>query len=433
MFDFRDLPLNERVSYFVNQQKETEYWDFKLKAPNKEEAIQRELDKLNQNESLKPLPTEEKQKRAESSGGNKYKKEMNNLVKDIICFTNTTHDRDCYLIFGVSDSYEVVGIDENHTLKLSMFEDVFSKMKFANGVRPKIDLDSIMLVNTEIQVLTIHNEKNTPIYLEEQYGNMKAGCIYARHGDRNTPNNGNATPAEIEALWKKRFNLLKTSVDFVFETLDQEDEWIETEYGLYNSHNPAYNIKIMRDPEEGYRGKEFYCYQMCNKKCSYKELTINYNETKMESYLIIVLDSGNLTIPVPEDGFVQEIYSDSFFAYYKYFIEKSKRFKLMEFLFDPMKHDQKHALERLKKVAPIYHSNEERKKFEKWLTKFSKKIEKKVEENKRRFVIGDDDESGKEVDLQRLAFGKTMVDFLMEFRNLENYFELLQDESLIDQ
>ena len=34
MFDFRDLPLNERVSYFVNQQKETEYWDLFLSIEN---------------------------------------------------------------------------------------------------------------------------------------------------------------------------------------------------------------------------------------------------------------------------------------------------------------------------------------------------------------------------------------------------------------
>lgn len=37
---------------------------------------------------------------------------MSDLIKDIICFVNTVHSENCYLIFGVSDDCKVVGMQQ---------------------------------------------------------------------------------------------------------------------------------------------------------------------------------------------------------------------------------------------------------------------------------------------------------------------------------
>ena len=35
---------------------------------------------------------------------------MASLIKDIICFANTVHDEDCYIIFGVADDLTITGM-----------------------------------------------------------------------------------------------------------------------------------------------------------------------------------------------------------------------------------------------------------------------------------------------------------------------------------
>lgn len=380
MFDFRKLSLEKKVQYFIKQRKETEFWDFKQKQPDN----------------------------------------IRDLIKDIVCFSNTTHDRDCYLIFGVSDDFQIVGIDNTKRLEMANIEDAFSKMIFANGVRPKIDLSSIIIEEKELQVLTIFNEPKTPIYLEKRYHNMSAGCIYTRHGDRNTPDNGNATPAEIEALWKKRFNLLKTSLDFVFENLNKEDEWIEIEGNYYNSHRPAYNIRIEKNQEEKL-WPEFYHHIMINHKCSYRELTINYNEIKLDSYQLTWLDSGRLLIPVPEHGFVSEIYDNVQQSDYRYYLEGSFRHELMLFLYDPANMDQYDAMHRLQEVILFFHSEDEKRCFEHWVNIFSNEIRDRTENNKAQFYVDSDNQLQKNLYLHKLALGKTLNEYLKKFRKLENH------------
>lgn len=428
MFDFENLSLEERIKYFINQRKETEYWDFKQKWSGKKKIIQNELKKFEKDEKTASLSQEQKLKKAESNAGKLAKEEFKDLIKDIVCFSNTVHDRDCYLIFGVSNDYEIIGIGDDERLERARIEDVFSDMVFANGVRPEIDIDSVILDGKELQVITIRNEKRTPIYLEKEYGAMKPGCIYTRHGDRNTPNHSNASPNEIEMLWKKRFNLLRTSLDFVFDSLNKEDEWIESEGDFYNSFNPAYNIKVDRHSEDEINRKaEFYHFGMTNSAYSYEELNICYNEIKLDSYLMTWLDSGRLRIPVPENGFIDGVASETWGTNYRYFIENSKRYKLLKFIYDPTNSDQYWAMENLKDIILFYRSESERKSFEHWLSIFPNQIKVRIEENKKSFHISCSNKLEEKVDLHQLALGKTLNSYLQEFRNLDQYSEFLED------
>ena len=59
--------------FFIRKGKEGEYWDFKQE----------------------------------------WHERIEDLIKDIICFSNTVHNEDCYLIFGISDNLEIVGMRKN--------------------------------------------------------------------------------------------------------------------------------------------------------------------------------------------------------------------------------------------------------------------------------------------------------------------------------
>lgn len=427
MFDFEKLSLEDRVRYFISQRRETEYWDFKQKWSGKDKLLQLEFDKHADKLSSEEMTEEEKsklKKKIESTAKQAANEEFHDLIKDIVCFTNTCHDSNCYLVFGVTDDYQIVGIDDANRLEQSRIEDTFSSMVFANSIRPEIDVESVILEGKELQVLTIHNENQTPIYLEKQFGAMRPGCIYSRHGDKNTPNNGNSTPGEIEKLWKKRFKLLKTSLDFVFENLNNRDEWVEVEGNFYNAYQPAYNIRIV-DNEES-RGPEFYHFAMINPHYSYDDLSINYNETVLASFLLTWLDSGRLRIPVPEMGFVKEIYPDPVQSVYRYYLEDSNRFKLFKFLYDPTDYEQRYSFDSLAEVFLFYRSDNERRSFEHWINGLSSEIKKSVDSNKEHCFVNSNNPLEVETDVHKLALGKTLNQYLNDFRDQENYLELVE-------
>ena len=50
------------------------------------------------------------------------------LVHDILCFANTVHNMDCYIVFGVSDSHEIVGISDQNRKKQADVLELRKKM-----------------------------------------------------------------------------------------------------------------------------------------------------------------------------------------------------------------------------------------------------------------------------------------------------------------
>ena len=65
--------LQELVLSLLEQGKEGEYWDFKQE----------------------------------------WHEKIEDLLKDIICFANTVHSKDCYIIFGVADDLTVTGMKKD--------------------------------------------------------------------------------------------------------------------------------------------------------------------------------------------------------------------------------------------------------------------------------------------------------------------------------
>ncbi|MEG1560272.1 MAG: ATP-binding protein [Clostridia bacterium] len=135
----------------------------------------------------------------------KWHDNMKTLIKDIVCFANTSHDEDCYLIFGVSDDRKIIGLTERR--KQVEIIDTMSHLPFAADNAPQIEVVSTEINGQTIDVLIILNSNSVPYYLKSDYGAMKMGCIYTRVGDKNTADNSNADFPDIERLWKKRFSV----------------------------------------------------------------------------------------------------------------------------------------------------------------------------------------------------------------------------------
>lgn len=120
-----------------------------------------------------------------------YKKNnRNDLLLDIMNMVNTPHHDDCYIIIGVDDKYgDIVGIKDNKgRMNRQNLQDFLRKEPFAQNFYPLTDVKRYEVYsptegkNVKVDVITIFNENNVPIYLNEDVED-KPKYIYQMNPD----------------------------------------------------------------------------------------------------------------------------------------------------------------------------------------------------------------------------------------------------------
>ena len=381
MQQLKNYSLEQLVRYCVANGKENEFWDFKQE----------------------------------------WHEEMSDLIKDIVCFSNTVHDKDCYIIFGISDELKIVGMKKPRT-KQSDILDAIANLHFAGDIYPKITVDTITINQCEIDVLTVYNEHQVPLYLKKSYGKMKSGCIYSRLGDKNTPDNGNAEFRLIENLWKKRFGLTKPPLLYIYDRLANLSEWEEYENSYYNIYHPEYVLEIL--DEERDLDKEFYVYVMSNSHTSYEILNIKYQSTILDTFQLVVLDGGRLTVPIPTWGCFKVDYNHRFF--YKYYIQNSKEYKVLKFFYNEENLDKRWAMERLMEVVLLFASEEERRAFEKHVMENFTLLQEQLHNSKSFSHVDMGNQEITKTYQERLRFGEILTIWLNDWQKYRKSEELIE-------
>lgn len=124
------------------------------------------------------------------------------LLHDILCLANNIENVDAYLIVGVTDTYEVVGVADWR--KSNELFDFLRSKKFAGNNIPEIQLYKIYYKYHKIDVMVIRSSKKVPFFLAEKFKDIGTQ-IYTRVGDTNTPKNETANYNDIKSLWKIHF------------------------------------------------------------------------------------------------------------------------------------------------------------------------------------------------------------------------------------
>lgn len=372
--------LQELVLSLMEQGKEGEYWDFKQE----------------------------------------WHDDTADLLKDIICFANTVHSKECYIIFGIADDLTVTGMAKARRKQADII-DAISNLVFAGDIYPKIELTTVNVNGKDVDILKIFDIEKTPIYLKKPYGQMRQGCIYTRVGDKNTPDNGNADMTDIENLWRKRFGLTKSKLEYIYDHLANKTEWNEFEESFYNIYYPELTIEMKRDEDNDRMAPEFYAFAMPNHSTSYEILDIKCHQTLLESYQIVVLDSGRLFVPTPIWGDVIRERNGFNKKYsYKYYEKDSLRYKIFQFLYDQENGDHRYALMHYQEVVLFYESEKERIEFETYINENREKFEERRKELDRKFIIDLADKTlDKGVYIERLRTGYVLSEMYKEWR-LEN-------------
>jgi len=197
------MTLEKIIETLINTRKEGDYWDFK-REKHKDKA---------------------------------------EFVHDIICLANSPYYiGDRFLVFGVKNNYTPVGIPPKDKQTQIHIIDTLRNARFAGGVFPDIQLETIQLSNKNIEVLIIKDKPNErPYYLEKEYYDHKlkdskgkpTGCIvragttYIRTRDGNTPIDRVASTVAIEKIWRQRFGLDLTPLERMTQYLLDFKGWCQ--------------------------------------------------------------------------------------------------------------------------------------------------------------------------------------------------------------
>ena len=379
-----DYAFIEKIKFLINSSHEGDYWDFKQA----------------------------------------WHAENERLLHDILCFANTVHNENCYIIIGVSDTGEVVGVSEENRRKQADILDLLSNTVFAGDNSPEVRVDTTRLKGVEIDVLTVLNSFNVPFYLKsksKKYNNIKEGYIYTRVGDKNTPISQNARIQQIEMLWKKRLGLTQPPLQQIVARLENKSEWALNDETHYNIHKPEFMLVEECDDDEDDRRKgEFYVYSQCNSRFLYKVLKIMCNQTILKEFELISLDSGRYKTPIPTWGHVcHDEYMVNHKCPYKYFLMDSIDYKLQKFFFDTEDMEDVYAKGRLNEVILYFEDNEERLSFEFYAENRQKLVEQYIKEaDKTYFQIDVVDEHVKKIEKHRLSIGLALNRLLKEYREM---------------
>lgn len=351
------------------------------------------------------------------------------LLHDILCLANNTQFQDAYLVFGINDSGETVGVENNQKrINSANIHDFLNNIrsKFFNNDLPDIDVLTLKDSGHDIDILEIKSTLKVPYFLTECYQDgkitVRSGHVYSRTGDRNTPIDQFASPSQIESLWKKRNYLLEKPLDNLLHLLDYPAKWIKetTEdfdpESYYYENNPEYRIVIsLHIDEENFHKKNYLSFAQINPSTMLGDYKCVNNNTCLKSGALFILDSGRTTVPAPLVKPLGNKLNINILV--DYFILNSIEFKLLKFLNPEQQKWDNVGLQKFLNHTLVFFSIDERDLFFKTIeanaSTYYRKIIEQISENYF-------DQEASQCDKERLSAGFILKEELDNFRSSNN-------------
>ncbi len=246
------------------------------------------------------------------------------LLHDILCLANASHSGNRYIIYGVTDPVDgcrLIGLTAGQQNRKTQagFIDLLRSKKFAGDLRPGLELHTIQLGLTELDILVLADRPFKPYYLVESYRvkdkEVRAYYIYTRTGDSNTPLDNSADIHIVEQMWRQRFGLdLKPSARMEL-LLAEPQNWnkdIGNQTTQFHLTSPEYKIKFSQPKPFD----EVYSFFFTNEKSFFGKAVFKYNTTKLFELEYMYCDEMRITLSVPDNGYFRVGQQEEWYYYY---------------------------------------------------------------------------------------------------------------------
>ncbi len=299
----------------------------------------------------------------------KWHRDFDNLLKDIISMANSPDELDSYIVVGVTNDFKVVGFNDNDLRRTK--SDISSGIRdyqFGGNSVPEIDLISIPFDGKELDVLEIKNSNSLPFYLTQKRNKILPYAIYTRANDSNKE----ATFEECELLWKKRFNILLTEEERFRRLLENPNDWTEYDKEYFYKYDASFRIRKTDFDERD--NPPFYAYIVDDwGRFETRNVILSHNGNEIASFQLVYLDGCRLEFVTPE-YFLISLYEKGILGksiYYRGYIKDTLRIALTNFFYIKNFHNadieyQSH-FEQLRNSFVVYESDKARKNFENFI------------------------------------------------------------------
>ena len=260
------------------------------------------------------------------------------MVHDILCMTNSVVNGYRYIVFGIEDKTKrVIGISDDSNIKnKQQITDCLSNSGI--NVVPSFEIHTREYNNLRIDILVIPEPLFRPVYLtrDKTIGKktIRAGVIYTRDNDTNTPLNGTASPEKLTLLWSFRFGLNQAPMDRFKEYLMDVNGWEEIEENhWYYRKFPEFTIVRFSEIEE-VEVAESWVRAATNPKSYFYKIAGKYHQTILWNEIIFYYDEMRYQIPNPDLKLIGNKPNNKNPNYFYSFTADSFKFLLLNFLCD---------------------------------------------------------------------------------------------------
>lgn len=225
------------------------------------------------------------------------------LIHDLLCLMNAYADSNRFLVFGVDDSRNVVGVQKDLNRKNNA--EVHDLLRQSNFNRfPTLDVVTVSTNGDEVDVIVIADRPDKPFYLiaDKRYGqkHLRAGVVYTRLGDTNTPLRECAPDEHVELMWRERFGFGLTPMQRFERLIDDVDNWerVDEDSYLYHKEFPEFTIRDGRELNDSFR--ESWTTKFPDSSASSFEVELRYHSTVLKKLTFVRCDGVRYRVPMPK-------------------------------------------------------------------------------------------------------------------------------------
>lgn len=369
-----------------------------------------------------------------------HKGQKPEMIKDIFSFVNTDHHDDCFLILGVDDDRNIIGVEDegNERLNQQQLIDFVRSLPISGDFIPQLKIETVQCDNHEVDVIRIVDSFNVPIYLGHRWNEkgihtnvINAGQIFVREQDVNTARNSTADYNQVQKLWMKHFRM-DLSIESKYKyVLSDIKHWSYTEFdGFVFRYNldPDFYMELVEDDME--RNKiEAYSIGQFKMKMGWQYLNLKFRQSTIDQFLVVWLDGARCLAVTPNMSILKNGMSVDDSKTYYYFIDDSLDGKIQK-LFEsglPLKSD--YEFNAFRNDVVFYNSKEEKLLIENYITNNLNAVNKLIKPssddiqmliNQIKTEVNDDIESSlrnAEYILEQKNLGETINIVLQYYRN----------------
>lgn len=170
------------------------------------------------------------------------------LIHDVLCMANAKIDGERYIIFGISDDKKLIGLDTPLKHKRNDLIQIFRNANPNRSIFNSLKFKALDLDGQSFAVITIQNRPDKPFFLKANYKHgkktVRAGVIYTRNADGNTPIDKSALDDEIELMWRERFCLNLPALQ-KFSLYLLNENWIKaSDNSYYCEQYPEFRVNL---------------------------------------------------------------------------------------------------------------------------------------------------------------------------------------------